>query len=155
AATPDDIENVYLKGPNSCMSHDLSEFSSPEHPTRVYGDSDLQVAYIVNSSGNISARVLVWPEKKLYGRIYGDEDRMSDMLEEAGYERGDLDGARIRRIPIRDRQYVMPYLDEAGQTFGEIRKDNGDIDTDFFEIGGRNAADRTDGLGFVTPVSLC
>lgn len=155
AKTADEIEEVYINGPNSCMSHRLDEFASPIHPTAVYGDSDLQVAYIYNSSGNISARCIVWPEKKRYGRIYGDECRLEDMLQDAGYREGSLEGAKVRRIEVRERQVVMPYLDAGGQTFGEIRKSDGTICKEYFEIGGRNHADRTDGIGFVNPHECC
>jgi hypothetical protein len=155
AKTPDEVEKVYVDGPSSCMSHGLSEFAAPEHPSRVYGDSDIQIAYIYNSSGNISARCTVWPEKKRMGRIYGDECRLNDMLQELGYSHGSLEGAKIRRIEVRERQVVMPYLDAGGQTFGELRKEDGTICKEFFTIAGRNHADRTDGIGFVNPHDNC
>lgn len=155
AKTPDEVEEVYINGPSSCMSHNLSEFAAPEHPSRVYGNSDIQIAYIYNSNGHISARCTVWPEKKRMGRIYGDECRLQDMLTEMGYSHGSLEGAKIRRIEVRERQVVMPYLDAGGQTFGEIRKDDGSICKEFFKIAGRNHADRTDGIGFVNPHDNC
>lgn len=155
AKTPDEVEEVYINGPSSCMSHNLCEFAAPEHPSRVYGDSDIQIAYIYNSSGHISARCTVWPEKKRMGRIYGDECRLQDMLNELGYTHGSLEGAKIRRIEVRERQVVMPYLDAGGQTFGEIRKEDGTICQEFFKIAGRNHADRTDGIGFVNPHDKC
>jgi hypothetical protein len=47
AVTADDIVRVYLNGPNSCMSHATNTYASnPVHPCAVYGDSDLQLAYL-------------------------------------------------------------------------------------------------------------
>jgi hypothetical protein len=65
----------------------------------------------------ITARALVWKDKKRHGRIYGDEHRMQRALEIAGYSQGDFLGARIRNI-LDDRKkdvYVMPYLDNEQQ----------------------------------------
>src|SRR5690606_21500489 len=63
ATTPDEIEYVYTNGPRSCMSYDPSEYSSSCHPVRVYGNSDLAVAYIRNASGAVVGRALIWPSK--------------------------------------------------------------------------------------------
>jgi hypothetical protein len=113
AATPDEIEQVYLHGPESCMSHPLSHYSSSEHPVRVYGDSDLQVAYLGDLKKKcISARAVVWPERKVYGSTYGTEQVLAQLLETAGFKRGSFRGAKIRAIPD-DNSYIMPYLDVA------------------------------------------
>lgn len=129
ARTPDEIEHVYITGPASCMSDE--RFESDEHPVRVYGDSDLCVAYIESPADyhdeNIAARALVWPERKTYGRIYPTPDRyesgaprlsaiqwqdsLMQKLEAEGYKRGSFNGARIRAIRDRDDSYVMPYID--------------------------------------------
>ncbi len=61
---------------------------------------------------NASGRCVVWPEKKLYGSIYGDHSRMRLMLDAAGYTRGSMNGARIRRIPD-GRGFIMPYVDDG------------------------------------------
>lgn len=115
ADTSDEIVRVYENGPNSCMSHDASDYSSRVHPCAVYESPDLKLAY-VEYGGKISARCLVWPDKKIHGRIYGDEIRLRLLLEREGYtllprgDYGDLGGARLTLI--RERGYIVaPYLD--------------------------------------------
>jgi len=127
AMTPKRIVTVYLRGPNSCMSKDMSYYSGSirVHPTYIYGAGDLGVAFIWRK-GRITARALVWPKRKIYGRVYGDEDRMIRVLREAGYqsewshrqdnrdlaneERGFNDA---RLLSIRDDygDIVAPYID--------------------------------------------
>lgn len=127
---PDQIEEVYVNGPSSCMSipmwhedidpdDDDGYFEDiPEHPTRVYGNSpDLALAYLTNKQGEYSARTLVWPDKKIYGRVYGDEDRITTRLKEQGYTQNHLEGARIKKVPVphpegREKPaYLGPYVD--------------------------------------------
>lgn len=121
ATTPKDIERVYTNGPDSCMSHDASDYESPCHPVRVYGAGDLSVAYIERDE-RITARVLLWPAKKIVGRIYGDLDRMVPLLRDAGYTDietrqdyngtwGDFEGAKLLRIEQDDGRFVCPWLD--------------------------------------------
>jgi hypothetical protein len=112
ATTPDEIERVYVEGPNSCMSHDASSYESSCHPVRVYGAGDLAVAYL-QVGGTISGRALCWPEKKRYIRIYGDEHRMELALSDAGYEYGSLSGAKLLRIEDSGG-IVCPYIDRDG-----------------------------------------
>ena len=50
ATTPDDIENVYVNGPRSCMSEKAGQYAA-EHPVRVYGAGDLAIAYIKSDDG--------------------------------------------------------------------------------------------------------
>ena len=135
AKTPDEIAEVYVKGPSSCM--DGWHFGNFEnHPARVYGAGDLAVAYIEREDDagrkKIVARCLVWPEKKVAGRVYPTpeqwvEDRytsqndaiavqnsLSALLKGAGYtfltEDGSFDGARILKLR-NGENWVMPYLD--------------------------------------------
>lgn len=121
ASTPADIEQVYESGPSSCMSGEASDFPDAGiQPTRVYGAGDLAIAYILRegaSSGfRATARAICWPEKKIYGRIYGASERLESLLADAGfkYNSGGFYGARL--LKIRDRNdygYVCPYLDHA------------------------------------------
>ncbi len=109
ATTPADVEKVYRNGPSSCMSHSTSQYVVSTHPTRVYGDSpDLKLAYLGELS-EARSRVLVWPEKKVFSRVYGDST-IGFLLKREGYESGDLIGARIRVIRDGDA-YVMPFID--------------------------------------------
>lgn len=115
ATTADEIEQVYVTGPTSCMSKDEGDYESSCHPVRVYGGSDLQLAYITNDDGEPIGRALVWPEKKRFGRPYGHERLLEQQLARAGFTRGSLAGARIRRITDGNNNdfVVMPYLDDT------------------------------------------
>lgn len=118
ATSAEDIIAVYLGGPNSCMSHPLGDYSSHVHPVSVYGDSDLAVAYL-GTLNQASARCVVWPDKKIYTRIYGD-NALQRILEDHGYESGDLSGACVRAIRDNNSGYdrwVMPYVDGAEGAF--------------------------------------
>jgi hypothetical protein len=131
ATSPDDIQAVYENGPRSCMAHTYGArtyrtckccerngvgsgshyaYDSDCHPVRVYGDSDLAVAYY-GTIENPSARSVVWPEKKIYSKIYGS-NVLARLLESAGYESGDLNGAKIRAIESNGT-YVVPYIDSV------------------------------------------
>lgn len=74
--------------------------------------------------GTYSARCLVWPEKKLFGRIYGDTDRLKLALQRDGYKADSyLQGARFTRVPVVRKGYsvptfVVPYID-GGQRVGD------------------------------------
>jgi hypothetical protein len=109
ADTADEIERVYVNGPDSCMAKPAGYFDSSVHPCRIYAAGDLALAYMVRKD-EITARALVWPEKKIYGRIYGDETRLLDLLDIAGYRSGPLEGARMLRIP-ESGGFVCPYID--------------------------------------------
>ena len=108
----DEIETIYVNGPQSCMSSEADDYSGPCHPARVYAGPDLAVAY-VGTLDEPSGRCVVWPEKKAYYSLYGDCSRMRLLLKEAGYTERRLDGARVRRIPAGG-SFVMPYVDGIG-----------------------------------------
>lgn len=135
ARTADEIKRVYLEGPDSCMSEEAERYNSrPIHPVAVYGDSDLALAYVEREADfhdeNIASRALIWPDRKIHGRIYPTPERYSGTAREsarieqvalaralsaAGYRAGSFEGAQIRAIPIQkyssDTEFVMPYLD--------------------------------------------
>lgn len=145
ACGPQDMVHVYTHGPASCMAYEVNQFqSAPIHPVEVYAAGDLQVAYIEDENKDITARALVWPERKAVGRIYGDHMSLSYALRELGYSGEDamsLNGARLLQIPHGDTDaYVMPYIDGSG-SYGQHPTDKG-----FFQIGGRNHAGYTHGL---------
>jgi hypothetical protein len=113
ATSSDDIERVYTNGPHSCMAYvcDEDHFDSDIHPVRQYGDLDLACAYITRS-GEITARCMVWPEKKIYGRIYGDAERIKARLAEEGYtEDWKFVGARLKLERTNFGQIIAPYVD--------------------------------------------
>ena len=134
AMTPTRIETVYRRGPNSCMSKSRRYYDRDiecihdAHPTSIYGAGDLGVAFL-RRDGRITARALVWPERKVYGRVYGDADRLLRALHEAGYQSeydhrkavkdaggdqfvdGGFNGARLLKLDM-DGVLVAPYMDE-------------------------------------------
>lgn len=113
--TADEAEAVYrARGPRTCMDW---EHTFDVHPCRVYSaPGDLRVAYFPASGlaiGHIQQRVVVWPAKKRYGRVYGSGPLVS-MLEADGYTHQLPHGARVPAIFQYDA-YVMPYVDGIGQ----------------------------------------
>lgn len=131
AYTPDDIEYVYTHFDenvgdlaDSCMRYNIEEFSSHIHPVRVYGAGDLAIAYLANSEGETTHRALVWPEKKIYSRVYGDS-QLHDVLKSLGYEKSSyydeenaksIKGARLLNIASENDEFknhlVLPYIDD-------------------------------------------
>lgn len=115
AATSEEIVRVYQGGPESCMSHDDEHYQGHCHPCLVYGEPyDLRLAYI-GEIDRASQRALCWPEKKLFGRIYGTGP-LKLLLEAAGYAAAEdyrMEGARIKRIENcnDDGGLIMPYVD--------------------------------------------
>jgi hypothetical protein len=136
---PDMIEEVYLNGPSSCMSYPAHEYrvSDGSHPVRIYGNSpDLMLAYVrsIDDPDRFSARALVWPEKKLVGRIYGDQTRIIKALKDAGYDTtksffsyNDLIGARINYVEDDgdEDKAVCPYIDGSQKVSGPVVDDKG------------------------------
>lgn len=87
------------------------------HPSRVYGDSDLAIAYIGPIDACL-ARVVVWPAKKHFNRIFcvsdtATHDRFMALLDHAGFVPGSLNGAKIRKIEHSSGSWVMPYIDNV------------------------------------------
>jgi len=126
------IVSVYERGPQSCMKG-MSCVS-------VYGAGDLAIAYLTkgeDAGGQVLARALVWPDKKVLGRVYPSgshwraEGFVSETASEAcsqalmvrliaeGYHtdttsRG-FNGARLTREDEGAGYYAMPYLDHDYQ----------------------------------------
>jgi hypothetical protein len=149
AVTADEIEDVYTRGPSSCMSHEASDYEGHCHPVAVYGDSDLQLAYITDDKDRPIARALVWPAKLRHGRIYGDEALLCQQLIRAGYDKGTFTGARIRRIVnTKDPcSLIMPYIDGIG-SFDVL-------DDTWLSIDGDHAATGTSGITFLEDTATC
>jgi hypothetical protein len=131
AYTSDEIVEVYQNGPSSCM--DDKHFPDvTEMPVRVYGAGDLAIAYLVNPDNEekVIARALVWPGKKVFGRVYptpdcyyqdgyatrGESEDVHESLKlklrNLGYSTGSFDGARLLKIECDDG-FLMPYLDSG------------------------------------------
>lgn len=147
ATTEDEIEEVYVNGPNSCLAGNARKFDSSMHPARVYAAGDLAIAHIGTDS-----RVLCWPEKKIYGRIYGNTESRRDTLENAlkdigySYDPGRFCGAKLLLVEDKD-SYVMPYLDNSL----EVEERNGY----FIIVRDGIAADSANGLLPTRNCSVC
>lgn len=177
ANTADDIEDVYLHGPWSCMTHEASRYSSHVHPVRIYAAGDLAIAYLkgqVGTQTKIIARALVWPERLVAGRIYPTSEywqkdgfssqqdsidansALFERLRSAGYKtRGDqphnaFQGAKMKflALPRDARRLVVPYLDHSYK-FNVIGTSHLEMDA-----GGSFAGDSTDGVVAAGPVRL-
>lgn len=117
----DMIRKVYqTSGVTACMSYGAGHYKSAHHngghhPTAAYAESDLSLAYAVNPDKVIIARALVWPERKMYSRAYGDHEAMNRALQAAGYAYGLFDGAALRAIPLEGiaNHFTSPYIDHV------------------------------------------
>lgn len=121
ATTADDIEQVYVNGPDSCMGgsgHTLHDFCTEGiHPTRAYAGGDLAVAYLGSPESHITARAVVWPERHIFSRVYGDP-ALGHLLQAAGYASGKMTGARLSLIHTSDKRIIRPYID--GISYGKV-----------------------------------
>jgi hypothetical protein len=139
AITAKEIETVYEDGPASCMSDSADNYSCDgRHPSIVYAAGDLAIAYIKEAATDkIRARALVWPARKIVGRVYPTPDShwlgdgfasqedaeamqhaLHNRLLEDGYQdatktgQTSFNGARLRKIELCRDRYIMPYLDQ-------------------------------------------
>ncbi len=88
ATTPEDIERVYKPSIGySCFSGTTK--------ANLYGSGDFAVAYI-ERDGEITARAICAPSRKIYIRPYGDSVRLQNLLDKMGFEHdGDWTGLRL------------------------------------------------------------
>lgn len=158
AETGEEIAAVYSMSAtfNSCMQHKFPAKEGdrnsghfprdlPVHPTYVYGAGDLSLAYL-HKGDRLVGRALVWKEKGLVGRVYGDIVSVRSALKRAGIhttsDQTDYDtfeGARLLHVPFPyaeddngkyDHVYkeqpriVVPYIDGKveGLVFSEDKK---------------------------------
>jgi len=109
----DDIVRAYENGPSSCMA-DPDEYELPDpHPVHVYAAGDLAIA-VIERGGDVTARALVWPDRKIYASIYGHEKLLTTELDKLGYRRTFAQsawrGARLLKVVDGD-EFVCPYID--------------------------------------------
>lgn len=105
------MQAVYAShGLSACMSYSVghymgSKFNGGLHPLAAYAGGDLKLAFSKAREGHVSARALVWPERKVYSRAYGDTEALRKALDADGWASGLLDGARIQAIPLVEAAY--------------------------------------------------
>ena len=111
------------------MSHPMSDeyFSSDIHPTSLYDSTELSVALLVEkSTGSHKGRAVIWQDKKLYNRAYGNAGMLEGMLHNAGYTRGQFIGIEFPIIFHGDKydgRLVLPFVDreERGGCYARIK----------------------------------
>lgn len=146
ARTADEVDRVYANGPRSCMrswvtGHDGTCYNKrglTTSPVIAYGDSDLAVAYM-GTLDHVTARAVVWPEEKKHSKVYGLTSVLASVLKENGYTPGDMDGARLRAVPVPEIHgaVFMPYVDNV---------DHARIDGEWITLGaGSISAQPTEG----------
>lgn len=115
---PEDFARIYenMNHPYSCMRHSMDHFRTSKHPAYVYGAGDLQIAWIQDGTDTRfdGARAVIYPQAKRYPLIYGTTpehtNALAKHLMDAGYEQGNLTGAKMLRIE-EDDGFIVPYLD--------------------------------------------
>lgn len=142
AKSQEEVRDIYENGPRSCMGG-KGPTTGTHHPAEAYFSPDLTVAYLKHEN-RITARAVVAPKLKLFGRIYGDGVRLSRLLQADGYNQaqGEILGVRLRKIEhkapkgLRSKHerkgFYLPYTDIC--TFVE---DRGDPEF-FYTIDGRH-----------------
>lgn len=113
---PATIATIYATCPlGSCMSYPADHFGG-KHPCGAYGaPGDLALAYLGEPGENLQARAVIWPDRKLYKRVYGEgrQHILEKLLKDDGYTYAEnFVGARILAITHRDA-LMCPYLDFA------------------------------------------
>lgn len=140
ATTPGEIIAVYQNGPRSCMSRSAS--------VGVYGAGDLAVAYLGDAHEHVTARVVCWPERMIFNRIYGDAPRLRRGLEDLGYGRGVNGAFAGARLEVgQDKSsgmIVAPYWD--GPESGSVRDIDGQTYLVLQASGGEYSLRSTEGF---------
>lgn len=173
AETPEEISLVYQREAEfgSCMQYAYNverkswgsggwPSSMKNHPTAAYGAGDLSVAYLLRGE-TLKARALVWREKGLVGRVYGDGVALRRALAKEGIKTtstsGSYDsmaGAKLLRLPVKEPdktrtvgRHEIPYIEGGAPTLVSHPYLDGDLgflvesaDKQYLTIEGANVA---------------
>lgn len=118
--TREDIARAFESGPESCMGKHRRNFDTSDiHPTEVYATEDIGVAILEDEDSRIYARTVCNLEKKLFGRVYGNETALTSVLVAKGFTKhcSPLTGCRILAIYEDGGGYVGPYIDGGDDIF--------------------------------------
>lgn len=107
ATTPEDIERVYKPSLGS------SCFSGTKK-ANLYGSGDFAVAYIENDKGEIKARSVCCPARKIYIHPYGDRERIRSLLTEAGYHEGGYNRTEWIGLKLLTKHYWNGFYTDFG-----------------------------------------
>lgn len=112
AETEEDILRVYRLGPRSCMAGDSKH---EQEQLRAYAKKPIAVAYVTCKDGDeeeIIARVICNTKRKQYiSSAYGDCDKITALLREAGYTCNSNALNECELNPVSYREYGWPYFD--------------------------------------------
>lgn len=146
----EDMIRIYMELKNkgiveSCMAK--NHWS--RHPLEAYDQSDVGLAVLYNKYNEPRARALINKVTKEYPMIYGEWEKMQQVLKVKEYKHGSLEGAKINKIWLDDNVLLMPYID-AKRTIGnrsDVRSENFDVYSDYCLITRNGAYDAgsTDG----------
>ncbi len=133
ATTREEIKDVYLNGPSSCMSYAFPDLDA--HPSEMYASGDLGIFYIENpvtaiasGANRIAARCLARIDKPKHialNTAYGDYETLQAVLRNEGIpqENGTyFEGARLLKEEVADDVYLCPYVDAYYQ--GGLHEDS-------------------------------
>ncbi len=165
---PKEAADVYMNGPNSCMSHGEERFHETfdtggewRHPIEALffedGSGDIELHYMT-LNGRIAARALVNMADKVYPSPYiadwaGSNSRILflDYLGKNFTEDDDaLRGCKIPRIELRNGAYLCPYIDHGNQGVREPFDDDS-----VFIIGGEYQAPYEKGYVRLEETRIC
>lgn len=125
--TPEEFVHAIKGGPSdSCQADSFYSsgkfwFYGHAHPAVCYASGDIQVAWLENCAGEVTARTLINKAKKHHSRTYGDVDRLDRQLADLGYEKmsGALVGCRLVCIQnLKGDGWLMPYVDAGASSGG-------------------------------------
>jgi len=120
ATTPEEIERVYKPSlGSSCFSGTTK--------ANLYGSGDFAVAYF-EKDGEIKARAVCVPERKLYVYPYGDTCRLDKLLTDAGFKR-ELNRAPYKGLRLLTKHYWPGFYTDFG-----CYPEPGPNDKEFFVI---------------------
>lgn len=110
ATTSEDIQRVYKPElGHSCFSVTTK--------ANLYGSGDFAVAYIESNDGEIKARAVCCPERKIAARSYGDSARIDKLLADAGYKTSDYgyrDSSKWRGLRLLTAHYWPGFYTDFG-----------------------------------------
>lgn len=120
ATTREEIRNVYVNGPRSCMSGEQDMRYYGVHPTEAYACAPIAVAYMVSKDDpdHIAARTVVNMETKEWVCTYGARYQFERLLRENGYSQSSycIQGYKLLNIRVElENSYrgsaIQPYYD--------------------------------------------
>lgn len=110
ATTPEEIQRVYKPSiGHSCFSGTTK--------ANLYGSGDFAVAYI-EKGGEIKARAVCAPARKIYVRPYGDDTRLRSLLEKAGFKDTDYDSKPWRGLRLLKAHHWSGFYSDFGSRHG-------------------------------------